>query len=82
MNFELHYDFISGCTLDLSWGGGGGGGAIMLFFSTGGRNCSVAPPGYGPGSSLINFPGGTRTDQQKISGSPGRLLLQLYTFSL
>ena len=49
MNFELHYDLISGCTLNLSLGGGGGGGGAMLvFFLDWGCNCPLHPPVYGP----------------------------------
>ena len=48
MTFELHYDCISGCTLNFSFGG-----AIVVFFSIGVRNYSVASPGYGPGITLV-----------------------------
>ena len=38
MNFELHYDLISGCTMNFSLGG-----AIVVFFLDWGCNCFVAP---------------------------------------
>ena len=47
MKFELHYDLISGCTLNFF------GGAIVVFFLDWGCKCSVAPPGYGPDQRLL-----------------------------
>ena len=43
MTFELHYDLISGFTLNFSLGG-----AIVVFFSIGGEIVPLHPPGYGP----------------------------------
>ena len=52
MTFKLHYDRFCGCTLNFSFWGGGV--QFWYFFLIEGCNCSIAPPGYGPGSRSLS----------------------------
>ena len=59
MNFELHYDHISGCTLNFSLGG-----AIVVFFLNWGVQLLRCTLGYRPDGHVT-----THTIENKIVNS-------------